>query len=114
MRLFGKKKLTESELEEKKLRDKLAELNVGSDEYDKVLSRLERYCALQEKRKESNRRIPKEGRAKLLNTALSGLCLGGLAFGISRFELKGNLFTGDNKGSINSIVKIASRIFFGV
>lgn len=114
MRLFKKRELTQFELEEKRIIEKLATLEIGTEEYDKVQSELEKHRQMEEKKKDSNRRLSKESKGKLLNTALSGVCLGSLAYGISRFELKGNLFTGENRGSINSIVKIASRVFFGV
>ena len=115
MSMFGKKrKLTHFEKEELRIQQKLEELDVGSPEYDKMQSELDKLYSLHDKRKDGKRRISRDSKGKILNTMISGLCLGGLAFGISRFELKGNLFTGDNKGSINAITKIASRIFFGV
>lgn len=114
--MFGigkKRNLTHFEKEVTRINEMLEKQEIGSDEYERLLKEKKELYALEGQRKDLKRKLTPEAKGKILNTLISGLCFGGLAFGISRYELKGNLFTGENKTNVNAIVKMASRIFFG-
>ena len=112
--LIKKKEPTHYEKELTRINKKLEGLEIGSEEYTKVLDEKTKLVELEGKQIAMKQKFTKEGRGKLAVTALSALGLGGITYGLARFQLKGNMFTGENKTCVNGIVKIASKIFFGV
>lgn len=113
MALFGKKQPTFFDTEAERIKEEMSHLTIGSDEYKEVQAELDKLYSLQGKSKEVNARVSKEDKGRILLKVVSTVGLGGLIFGLSRFELKGNTFTGENRTSINTLIKGAGKIFLG-
>lgn len=116
MGIFKKKQKAPTlyEVESTRIREELAGVKPGTDEYEKLMNELVKLQAFVGKQKDIDR--------KMSDASITGLCgiagkvvgflgLGGLAWGISHYEKTGHIFTGQNNGLISNIVKIGSRFY---
>lgn len=112
MRLFGKAKAPSFyELESARLQAELAKQKPGTDEYEKTMYELLKLQEFAGKHKEMNQVFTKEGRGNIAGKIVGFLGLGGLAFGLAKFEKGGQFFSGTSSNVISGIVKIGSRFF---
>lgn len=115
MGLFNKHK-EENEAFERarmKLYKKLDETEPGTDEYDKIQKQLEMLSQNEKRIRETRSRITKEGKGNLLLKGLGLLGVGGIVYGVSKFESEGNMFTGQKGGIITSLTRLATKIGIG-
>lgn len=111
MGIFNKKKEpTFYELESEKLQEKLLETEPNSPEYDALITKLTKLEEIQGKRVERKQHFTKEGRGNIVGRVVGIIGLGGLAFGLARFEKNGNMFSGSSNGVISSIVKLGAKL----
>lgn len=92
------------EQEELKIQKKLSELEVGSEEYETTLNQFKTAVDVREKRKESRRKLSKADKGQMLIKGIGVLGIIGACFGISRFEMKGNTFTGEKRTWIDTLI----------
>lgn len=110
--MFWKKKKvpTDFELMEEKLLKARQEAKIGSPEYDKINEEIEKLYALHGKRKELRRRVD----PAIKRTLVSGSIMGCLMGANMLFELKGNTYTGQQRGNVTNIFNTAFRTLFGM
>lgn len=110
--MFGRNRQpTFYEEELARLKAELANVQPCTDEYDRLMKEI---CTLREfvgKEKEMNQLLTKEGRGNIAGKVVGFLGLGGLAFGLARFEKNGHFFSGSSGSVISNIVKIGSHFF---
>lgn len=111
--MFNRKPKTPSFYEEHlaKLQKALADATPGTDAYEKIMSEMLRLQEFAGKQKEMKQIFTKEDRGNIAGKIVGFLGLGGLAFGLARFEKNGGLFSGTSNNVIGGIVKIGSRFF---
>lgn len=109
--MFGRKTPSFYEDELNRLKAQLQAEKPGTDEYNKVMAQLKDLIALCGKEKENKQFLDKAGRGNILGKVVGFLGLGGLAFGLARFEKAGNIFSGSSSNVISGIVKIGTRFF---
>lgn len=109
---FGKKKEPSFyERESKRIQAQIESLKPGTEEHKQAMSELMTLREFAGAEKEMNQLLDKSGRGQLIGKIVGFLGLGGLAFGLARFEKNGNLFSGSSNSVINGIVKIGTRFF---
>ena len=113
MRMFNRKPKTPSFYEEHlaKLQKALADATPGTDAYEKIMAEMLKLQEFAGKQKEMKQMFTKEGRGNIAGKIVGFLGLGGLAFGLARFEKNGGLFSGTSNNVVSGIVKIGSRFF---
>lgn len=113
MKLFSRKQKEPSfyELECRRIQNELSKLSPCSEEYNKAMAELLKLQEFTGKNKEMNQVFTKEGRGNIAGKVIGFLGLGGLAFGIAKFEKGGNFFSGTNNSVISGIVKLGTRFF---
>lgn len=99
------------ETEYSRLQEALTATKPGTDEYQKIMNQLLDVQKFAGSNKEMNQMFDKAGRGNIAGKVIGFLGLGGLAFGLARFEKNGNFFSGQSNGVISSIVKIGARLF---
>lgn len=108
---FKKKEPTFYERESKRIQAQLESLKPGTDEYKATMTELTNLRKFAGDEKEMNQLLDKSGRGNIIGKIVGFLGLGGLAFGLARFEKNGNLFSGSSNSVISGIVKIGTRFF---
>lgn len=109
--MFGRKDETKRfyDEEQKRIKQKIAELEVGTPEYKEAWELIKETDKSYADHKESRRKISKGDKGNLLVKALGILGIGGIAFGMAKFEHDGGMFTGEKKRWADSIVGILSK-----
>ena len=110
MGLFKKKQLSNYELEKTRFEQELSQLKPGSEEYGKVLKQLNDWAEFNGKDHEMKRHFTKDGLGKIVAQGIGVLGMGGLAFGLAKFEKGGNFFSSQSSNAISSIVKIVASL----
>lgn len=87
-----------------KLQKQLAQEKPGTAEYKEVLTSMQQLQAIYGKQKFSEK-----SKSDIVVKIVSFLGFGGLAFGLSRFEKNGNLFSGATQDAIKGILKIGTK-----
>lgn len=95
--------------EQARIRKKIAELEVGSDEYKEAWNLMQQSNKAYAEHREARRRISKSDKGNLLVKALGILGIGATAFGMAKFEHDGGMFTGEKKKWSDSIINILSK-----
>jgi hypothetical protein len=113
MKLFTRKpkELKWYEVEYARLQEALTATKPGTEEYEKIMTQLLNVQTFAGKNKEMNQVFDKQGRGNIVGKIVGFLGLGGLAFGLARFEKNGNFFSGTNNSVISGIVKLGTRFF---
>lgn len=113
MGIFHRKPKAPSWYEEEyvRLQQTLTATKPGTEEYQKVMEELLNVQKFAGANKEMNQVFDKAGRSNVIGKIVGFLGLGGLAFGLAKFEKNGNFFSGQSNGVISSIVKIGARFF---
>jgi len=111
MGIFKKPEPTFFETESERIQKELAKLDPNSDEYNKLLQKLVSMQELCGKNIEMHQKLTKEGRGNIIGKVVGFLGLGGLAFGLAKFEKGGNMFSGTSEKSISGLIKIGTRFF---
>lgn len=97
---------------ELKLKRKLNELEVGTEEYDRVQKELREINQIREESRESKRRISKKDKGGMLLKIVGGVTglvgVGSLIWA----EREGMTFTGEKRNIIGSISRGIGKIFF--
>ena len=110
--MFGKKKddtkafYTE---EQARIKERIRQLEVGSPEYKEAWELMSNSNKCYADHKETRRKISKQDKGNLLIKALGILGIGGVAFGMAKFEHDGGMFTGEKRKWADSIVNILSK-----
>lgn len=109
--MFGKKNETRLfyEDEQRRIREKISELEVGTPEYKAAWDLMKESNKNFAEHRESRRRISKADKGNLLIKGLGLLGIGATAFGMAKFEMKGGMFTGEKKRWADSVVNILSK-----
>lgn len=87
-----------------KLQKQLTQETPGTEEYRKVLTAMQQLQAIYGKQKFSEK-----SKSDIATKIVSFLGFGGLAFGLSRFEKNGNLFSGVTQDAIKGLLKIGTK-----
>lgn len=108
--MFGRKKNPSFyEAEVQRIQEMAMKLEPGSTEYDNLMKELKTLQDFAGKQKEMKQMFTKEGRGNIVGKIVGFLGLGGLAFGLSRFEKNGHFFSGTSAESIKGIVRLGTR-----
>ena len=109
--MFGRKNETKEfyEGEQRRIREKIHELEVGTPEYKAAWDLMKESNKNFAEHRESRRRISKADKGSLLIKGLGLLGIGATAFGMAKFEKEGGMFTGEKKRWADSIVNILSK-----
>lgn len=109
--MFGRKNETKEfyEGEQRRIREKIHELEVGTPEYKAAWDLMRDSNKSFAEHRESRRRISKADKGNLLIKSLGILGIGATAFGMARFEREGGMFTGEKRKWADSIVNILSK-----
>lgn len=110
--MFGRNKepsFYEQELS--RLKAELANVKPCTDEYDRLMKEISTLREFVGKEKEMNQLLTKEGRGNIVGKVVGFLGLGGLAFGLAKFEKSGHFFSGNSDNVISGIVKLGTRFF---
>ena len=109
--MFGRKNPTKEfyDEEQKRIREKIHELEVGTPEYKEAWDLMSSTNKNFAEHRESRRRISKADKGNLLVKALGLLGIGTVAFGMAKFEHDGGLFTGEKKRWADSIIGILGK-----
>lgn len=113
MKLFSRKPKEPKwyELEYVRIQQTLSTMTPGTEEYQKAMNDLLNVQKFAGTNKEMNQMFDKAGRGNIAGKIVGFLGLGGLAFGLARFEKNGNFFSGKTDNVISGIVKIGTRFF---
>lgn len=87
----------------------IQQVEPGSEAYDNLMKELKTLQEFAGKQKEMKQMFTKEGRGNIAGKVIGFLGLGGLAFGLSRFEKNGHFFSGTAAESIKGIVRLGTR-----
>ena len=93
-------------------REKLVELDIGSQEYKDTQAQLKTLIALRGDEAESTRKISKADKGSILKTVLG---IGGtiaVGYGVSKFEADGHIFTGQKKNLVSTLINMVKN--FGI
>jgi hypothetical protein len=109
--MFGRKNETKEfyEGEQRRIREKIHELEVGTPEYKAAWDLMRDSNKSFAEHRESRRRISKADKGNLLIKSLGILGIGATAFGMAKFEKEGGMFTGEKRKWADSIVNILSK-----
>lgn len=109
--MFGKKNETREfyDEEQRRIREKIHELEVGTPEYKAAWDLMRDSNKSFAEHRESRRRISKADKGNLLIKTLGILGIGATAFGMAKFEKEGGMFTGEKRKWADSIVNILSK-----
>lgn len=109
--MFGRKNETKEfyEGEQRRIREKIHELEVGTPEYKAAWDLMRDSNKSFAEHRESRRRISKADKGNLLIKTLGILGIGATAFGMAKFEKEGGMFTGEKRKWADSIVNILSK-----
>lgn len=110
--MFGKKREpTFYERQYAKVQKKIESLEPCTPEYDQAMNELTKLQAFVGKEKEMHQIFDKTGRANVVGKIIGFLGLGGLAWGLCKFEKDGNIFSGSSDNLIGGVIKIGTRLF---
>lgn len=109
--MFGKKNETKAfyDEEQRRIKEKIHELEVGTPEYKAAWELMRDSNKSFAEHREARRRISKADKGSLLIKILGVLGIGGVAFGMAKFEHDGGMFTGEKKKWADSCVNILSK-----
>lgn len=109
--MFGRKNPTKEfyEQEQARIKEKIHQLDVGTPEYKAAWDLMGQTNKTFAEHRETRRRISKETKGNLLIKLLGVLGIGGVAFGMARFEHNGGMFTGEKKRWADSCINILSK-----
>lgn len=109
--MFGKKNETKAfyDEEQRRIKAKIAELDVGTPEYKAAWDLIRDSDKSFAEHREARRRISKEAKGNFLIKALGIIGIGATAYGMARFEHNGGMFTGEKRKWADSIVNILSK-----
>lgn len=109
--MFGKKNETKQfyDEEQRRIKEKIHELEVGSPEYKEAWELMRDSNKSFAEHREARRRISKADKGNLLIKVLGILGIGATAFGMAKFEKDGGMFTGEKRKWADSIVNILSK-----
>lgn len=109
--MFRKKNETRLfyEDEQRRIREKISELEVGTPEYKAAWDLMRDSNKSFAEHRESRRRISKADKGNLLIKTLGILGIGATAFGMAKFEREGGMFTGEKRKWADSVVNILSK-----
>lgn len=100
------------EMERKRLQELLLTLKPGTDEYDKTMKEMMTLQEFAGKDKEMRSRLTKEGRSTIVGKIVGFLGIGGLIFGLTKFEkVDGSMFSGSNGEAKTGLLKAAFKLF---
>ena len=113
MKLFSRKPKEPKwyELEYVRIQQTLSTMTPGTEEYQKAMADLLNVQKFAGTNKEMNQVFDKAGRGNIAGKIIGFLGLGGLAFGLTKFEKNGNFFSGKADNVISGIVKLGTRFF---
>lgn len=106
---MGKKVPDFFDSEQLRIQDEMAKFDVRSPEYKELQQQLKMIIVLRGDNKESKRRIAKADKGQML---IKGLGIGGILlaiFGMSKFEVNGNTFTGEKRHWVETLVSNLGR-----
>ena len=110
--MFRKRVPTFYEEESKRIQAELALAKPGTDEYKKLMSDLEALRKFTGEEKEMKQFFDKPGRASLIGKLIGFIGIGGLIFGLTKFEkVDGNMFSGSNGEMKGGLLKAAFKLF---
>lgn len=116
MRLFKKQEKVPTfyEKEIDRLQTLLASQQPGTNEYKETMNELAKLHEFVGKENDiilKNQKLSQQGRDNVVSKVIGFLGLGGLAFGLAKFEKSGHFFSGSSGNVISGIVKIGTRFF---
>ena len=109
--MFWKKNATKQfyDEEQARIREKIHELDVGTPEYKAAWDLMKESNKNFAEHREARRRISKADKGSLLIKLLGLAGIGGVAYGMARFEHNGGMFTGEKKKWADSCISILSK-----
>ena len=109
--MFGKKNETKQfyEEEQRRIKEKIHELEVGTPEYKAAWELMRDSNKSFAEHREARRRISKEAKGNFIIKLLGIAGIGATAFGMAKFEKDGGMFTGEKRKWADSIVNILSK-----
>ena len=109
--MFGRKNETRRfyDEEQARIKQKIHELEVGSPEYKAAWDLMKESNKNYAEHREARRRISKEAKGNFIVKLLGVLGIGGVAFGMAKFEHDGGMFTGEKKRWADSCINILSK-----
>lgn len=109
--MFGRKNETRRfyDEEQARIKQRIHELEVGSPEYKEAWELMKESNRNFAEDREARRRISKEAKGNFLIKLLGVLGIGGVAFGMAKFEHDGGMFTGEKKRWADSCINILSK-----
>ena len=110
--MFGKKNETKQfyDEEQRRIKEKIHELEVGSPEYKAAWELMRDSNKSFAEHREARRRISKEAKGNFIIKLLGIAGIGATAFGMAKFEHDGGMFTGEKRKWADSIINILTKI----
>lgn len=107
-----KREPTFYERELERLEKALETLTPGTDEYQKILDQILKWEDFNGKRKEHKARLSKADKGSILGKVVGFLGIGGLIFGLTKFEkIDGSMFSGSSGEAKTGLLKAAFKLF---
>ena len=94
-----------------RIQKEISSKDPGSEDYEKLINEMKKLQEFCGREKEMKQFLTKEGRGNVVGKVVGFLGLGGLAFGLARYEKSGHLFSGSSSGVISGLIKIGTRFF---
>lgn len=92
------------DMEQDRIQEEMQKFDVRSQEYKELQGLLKTTICTRGESKESRRRVSKSDKGQML---IKGLGIGGILlaiFGMSKFEMSGNAFTGEKRHWVDTLV----------
>lgn len=100
------------EREKERIQEKMALATPGSDEYKKLMDQLNDLRKFTGEEKEMKQFLDKDGKKMVIGKILGFLGIGGLVFGLTKFEkIDGNMFSGSNGEAKKGLLTAAFKLF---
>lgn len=111
--MFGKKrKPSFYEIEKARIQKEMALAKPGTDEYRKLMDQLNELRKFVGDEKEMKQFLDKDGKKMVIGKILGFLGIGGLVFGLTKFEkIDGNMFSGSNGEAKKGLLSAAFKLF---
>jgi len=110
--MFGKKREpSDYEIQRERIFKEIALYKPGTDEYKKLIDQLTELRKFAGDEKEMKQRLDKETKKNIISKVVGFLGIGGLAFGLAKFEKDGNMFSGSSGEAKTGLLKLAFKLF---